>query len=331
MISGKRGRDEGPKAKMAEALLEIEHLRVVFGRLVAVDDLTLELGGGQLLGLIGPNGAGKTTTLRAAAGLQPATTGQVRLFGHNVFEHPERVNHHLGFAPDTPGLYPTLTVATFLEFIGRCYGLSPQMIRERIDHWLERLWLADKREERIAELSRGMRQRLAVARTLLPDPHVVLLDEPAAGLDPAGRVEFRQLLASLRDQGKAIIVSSHILADLAEYCTHIAIMGHGRLLRYGTVAEVAGAASNLRTMYHIQLARRVGDLAERLQPLLADESVTQLDFDGDRITLEYDRDREAAAELLRRLLGVGLPVAEFRAIEPDLEQAYLRTGIRQVD
>ncbi len=316
---------------MSQTLLSIEHLRVVFGRLVAVDDLSLDLAGGDLLGLIGPNGAGKTTTLRAAAGLQPVTTGRVRLLGEDVFRHAEQVNHHLGFTPDTPGLYPSLTVEQFLQFIGRCYGLTQPTVRERIDHWLERLWLADKKHERIRGLSRGMRQRLAVARTLLPDPHVILMDEPAAGLDPAGRIEFRQLLASLRDQGKAIIVSSHILADLAEYCTHIAIMGHGRLLRCGTVAEVAGSASGLRCIYHVRLAERIGDLAKRLEALRRDEGLSRLDFDGDRITLEYDSDQQAAARLLRELIAAGLPVAEFRALEPDLEQAYLRTGIRQVD
>ena len=157
------------------------------------------------------------------------------------------------------------------------------------------------------------------------------MDEPAAGLDPAGRVQFRQLLASLRDQGKAIIVSSHILADLAEYCTHIAIMGHGKLLKCGTVAEVAGAESHERAKYRIVLAQRVGDLARRLEELDRDKRIGRLEFDADLITLEYDSDRQAAADLLRKLIAAGLPVAEFHTVGPDLEQAYLRTGIQQVD
>ena len=316
---------------MAEALLSIENLRVQYGQLVAVDGLSCELHAGHLLGLIGPNGAGKTTTLRAAAGLQPLTTGCVRLLGHDVFKDATIVNQHLGFTPDTPALYDTLSVEQFLWFIAKCYGLSERLASERIDHWLENLWLAERKQSRVSALSRGMKQRLAVVRTLLPDPHIMLMDEPAAGLDPAGRVELRKLLANLRDQGKAIIVSSHILSDLAEYCTHIAIMGHGRLLKYGTVAEVAGAESHERAQYRIVLARRVGDLAGRLQDLQADEAVSHLEFDADLITLEYDRDRQAAAELLRKLIAAGLPVAEFHTVSPDLEQAYLRTGIRQVD
>ncbi len=314
-----------------EALLSIENLRVCFDRLVAVDDLSCELEAGHLLGLIGPNGAGKTTTLRAAAGLQPVATGRIRLMGHDVFKHPTTVNRHLGFTPDTPAVYDTLTVEQFLMFIAKCYGLYRPLALERIDHWLDNLWLTDKKDARISSLSRGMKQRLAVARTLLSDPHVVLMDEPAAGLDPAGRVEFRKLLASLRDQGKAIIVSSHILADLAEYCTHIAIMGHGRLVQYGTVAEVAGAESHQREKYRIVLARRIGDLATRLRVLRTDEAVSHLKFDADLITLEYDSDKQAAAKLLQILIEAGLPVAEFHTVGPDLEAAYLRAGIRQVD
>ena len=316
---------------MNSALLEIENLRVQFGELIAVNDVSISLEAGHLLGLIGPNGAGKTTTLRAAAGLQAVTTGHVRLLGHDVFQYPTIVNRHLGFTPDAPALYDTLTVTDFLRFVARCYGLSTGLAAERIDHWLKNLWLSDKKDAKVASLSRGMKQRLAVARTLLPDPHVALLDEPAAGLDPAGRVEFRKLLANLRDQGKAIIVSSHILADLAEYCTHIAIMGHGRTLAYGTVAEVAGGQSAERTRYRIVLATRLSDLTARLEPLANISGISDLQADGDQITLEYHSDRTAAANLLRQFLETGLPVAEFHAMRPDLEQAYLRTGIRQVD
>lgn len=139
------------------------------------------------------------------------------------------------------------------------------------------------------------------------------------------------MLANLRDQGKAIIVSSHILADLAEYCTHIAIMGHGRLHQYGTVAQVAGQGDQRRISYRILLVERVSDLAVRLEPLSRDSRVRRLEHDGDLITLEYDAERAAAAELLRWLIDAGLAVAEFHPIGPNLEQAYLRTGIRQVD
>lgn len=313
---------------MAEALLELDDVRVLYGDFLAVDGVSFALEGGQLLGLIGPNGAGKTTVLRASAGLLAVAGGSVRVLGRDATRDPTYVGRHLGFAPDTPALYDTLTVEQHLDFIGRCYGLWPGERRERIDFWLERLWIAEKRKNKIATLSRGMRQRLAVARTLISDPHVVLLDEPAAGLDPAGRIQFRQLLASLRDMGKAIIVSSHILADLAEYCTHIAFMERGRIRRFGTVAQVAGAVDTTRTHYHVLLVQAPGDLARRLEPL---DGVRVVEANGERLLLEYGASPADAAALLRRLLEAGLPVAAFHAARPDLEQAYLRSGIAQVD
>jgi ABC-2 type transport system ATP-binding protein len=313
---------------MGELLLSVRDIRVQYGRFLAVDNLSFDLQAGQLLGLIGPNGAGKTTTLRAAAGLLPISTGSVSVLGKDVFAEPTQVGHWLGISPDNPAVYDSLTVEQFLEFIARCYDLSAELSHERIDYWLEQVWLVEKRRAKVGSLSRGMKQRLAVARTLLPNPHVVLLDEPAAGLDPAGRVQFRRLLAGLRDQGKALVVSSHILADLAEVCTHIGIMERGRLLQFGSVGEVIGAAGRDRCCYRVMLAYRVGDLVTRMAGL---PDLINVQVDGDLITLEYDSDRAAAARLLSRLLAAGLPVAEFRPMEPDLEQAYLRSGVGQVD
>lgn len=313
---------------MPEALLSIRNLTVQYGRFLAVDALSFELSAGSLLGMIGPNGAGKTTTLRAAAGLLAPSGGAVRVMGYDVFRHATAVGNHLGFAPDSPAVYDSLTVQEFLQFIGDAYGMPRRLVAERIDMWLEQLWLAEKRRAKISSLSRGMRQRLTVARTLLPDPHVILLDEPAAGLDPAGRMYFRKLLAGLRDQGKAIIVSSHILADLAEYCTHILIMERGRARRFGTVAQVTDDAGHDRCLYRVQLSEAIGDVAARIAQL---SGLTRVALSGDRLDFEYLSDRPAAARLLRGLLDAGLPVAAFHPLTPNLEEAYLRTGIGQVD
>lgn len=313
---------------MSVPLLQMEDVRVAFGSLVAVGGVSMSLDAGQLLGLVGPNGAGKTTLLRVCAGLQPAHSGWVRVMGYDVETDPTSVGRRLGFTPDVPAVYETLRVEEYLRFIGDCYSLSRTLCRERIDHWLEQLWIAEKRTARIGTLSRGTRQRVAVARTLLPDPHVVLLDEPAAGLDPAGRVQFRQLLARLRDMGKAIVVSSHILADLSEYCTHIAFMERGRVRRFGAVDQIARGDDHARTRYHVVLAQPVDDLAARLAELGAGRVLGQ---DADEFTVEHDADRPAAAALLRRLFEMGLPIAEFHAARLDLEQAYLQSGIEQVD
>jgi ABC-2 type transport system ATP-binding protein len=184
---------------------------------------------------------------------------------------------------------------------------------------------------RIKQLSRGMRQRIGIARTLLPNPSLVLLDEPSAGLDPAGRVQFRQLLVSLREQGKALIVSSHILLDMADYCTHIGIMSKGELVRFGTVNEVANHGANgdaAACRYTITLARPVAGIERLLAEI---DNVAHVSVDGDRIVLECGATRDDAAALLARLVERRIPVAAFTPNSPGLEEAYLRTEIAQVD
>jgi ABC-2 type transport system ATP-binding protein len=327
-------------------LIDVRGARVQFGALVAVQDVSMSLRGGDLVGLVGPNGAGKTTLLRAMAGLQPLAGGGVRVLGE-VLEPGAPVMAQVGFTPDTPPLYDDMTVRTFLRFVAKGYGLGATDVDARIDYWLERVWLTEKEGQKIKALSRGMRQRVGIARTLLPNPAAILLDEPAAGLDPAGRVQFRRLLCELREQGKALVVSSHILSDMADYCTHIGIMGRGRLVKLGTVSEIAagaagaaaadgngdGAAGGVRVArarYDVTLAR---DVSGARDLMLAVPGVGGVETDGlpDRFVLTYESGREGAARLLTELVARGLPVASFAPEAIDLEQAYLRAGIRQVD
>ena len=319
-----------PASPPPPPLLDVQALRVRFGTFVAVNGVSLTLRGGDLLGLIGPNGAGKTTLLRAMAGLQPPSAGQVRVLGE-VVTPGAPVLARIGFTPDTPPLYEELTVHTFLRFIAKGYGLSAADTDAHISYWLERVWLAEKAGQKVKGLSRGMRQRLGIARTLLPNPSVVLLDEPAAGLDPAGRVQFRKLLCELRDQGKALVVSSHILSDMAEYCTHIAIMERGGIVKQGTVGEITATAEEGRggrCRYHVTLARVTPDLRDAVSAIAGAGAV---DANGDKFTVEWGRTPEEANQLLAELMGRGLPVASFSPEPLDLEQAYLRAGVRQVD
>lgn len=295
-----------------------------FEKLQAVDGVSFSLQAGSLLGLIGPNGAGKTTLLRALAGLQGFDRGAVRVLGEPV----EQQLSHVGFTPDVPPAYERLTVRQFLTFIGLGYELSAADTRERIDFWLEKVWLTEKADQKVGKLSRGMRQRLGLARTLLANPSVVLLDEPAAGLDPAGRVQFRELLVNLREQGKALIVSSHILSDMNEYCTHIGIMSAGRLMQFGTVRQIAEQHETERCRYQVVLARPVNGMDRELEGI---DGLSVVVSDTSRPVLEFGADAASAAMLLRELIRRELPVASFTAIKIDLEQAYLRTGIRQVD
>jgi ABC-2 type transport system ATP-binding protein len=308
-------------------LLSVDSASVSFGALTAVRSVSIELRRGTLLGLIGPNGAGKTTLIRAIAGLQPLSRGGIKIMDIPI-NGDRDVLRHVGFTPDTPPMYEQLTVRQFLEFIGLGYELPQHEIDERIDFWLERVWLAEKANQKIKQLSRGMRQRVGIARTLLPNPSVILLDEPAAGLDPAGRVQFRQLLGFLREQGKALIVSSHFLADMDEYCTHIGIMSAGQMLKFGTVSEISAASDHDRCRYTALLSRSMLTAAEILGKIAG---VSGVQAGPDRLVLEYGNSREDAAELLLQMIRLGLPVAGFAANSASLEETYLRWQVGQVE
>ena len=309
----------------AQHVLQVRDLRVRFPGLLTVRDVSFSLAPGDLLGLIGPNGAGKTTLLRAIAGLQPMTRGHVSILGQKLSTDAMR---WIGFTPDVPAVYDNLTVRNFLMFIAKGYDLSTGEANERIDFWLEKVWLKEKASQKIKALSRGMKQRIGIARTLLPNPALVLLDEPAAGLDPAGRVQFRQLLMDLRAQGKTLIVSSHILSDMSEYCSHIGIMDHGALRHFGTVAELVAGQDNSRCRYCLVIARPMTGLAEMLAEI---PLITNIAMDRDRMVFEYPAQIEAAAELLADLIRKNIPVASFAPLASNLEEAYLRIGIGQVD
>jgi ABC-2 type transport system ATP-binding protein len=316
-------RDDSP-----HEVLSVENAGVLFGKLVAVQSVSFSIGAGQILGLIGANGAGKTTLLRAIAGIQALTWGRVRVLGSDIAFNDSEVLSQLGFTPDTPSFYDGLTVREFLGFVGKGYGLSRADTEDRIEFWLDKVWLSEKSGQKIKTLSRGMRQRVGIARTLLPNPALILLDEPAGGLDPAGRVQFRQLLCDLRDQGKSLIVSSHILADMQDYCTHIGIMARGSMLQFGTVAQVAHHGTNGRCRYTVMMARPVAGLAQILDGI---DGVSDTQLDRDRAVFEYGSSRDEAAELLAKLMEQKIPVAAFTANAPGLEEAYLRIGNRQVD
>lgn len=306
-------------------MLEATDIRVRFGKFTAVKDVSLTLPQGALLGLIGPNGAGKTTFLRALAGLQPRERGRVSLLGEELTYERQ---HLVGFTPDTPPVYEELTVRKFLYFVGLGYGLDHDDIGDRTAFWLEKVWLTEKADQKVKGLSRGMRQRIGIARTLMANPPLVLLDEPAAGLDPAGRVQFRQLLVDLRDQGKTLIVSSHILSDMSEYCTHIGIMSAGRLVRFGTVAAIGGQHDEARRRYELRITAPVTQFEQMLGEIAG---ISHIQSDRLRTTFEYHTDDELAQKLLADLIAAGVPICAFRQLPADLEQAYLREGIKQVD
>ncbi len=308
---------------VATPLLTIDHLRVDFPSVVAVDNLTLTVQAGEVCGLIGPNGAGKTTTMRAVTGLQETTHGTITVDGHTLERNPREFKRSLGFMQDFCPVYERLTATEFLEHYARAYDVPNRAAR--IEECLQLTWLADKRAALCAGLSRGMKQRLVLAKTLLPDPQVLMLDEPASGLDPLGRIELRNILLQLREAGKAVIISSHILTELSGFCNKAAIMERGRLVMFGTIAELGQKLGRRRLVAKWRVPDHQG-----LPILQATAGVQNLAAEADGAAFDFTGEPEALDAVLKQLILQGVRVCEWRAQGDDLEQIFLQSGAKEL-
>jgi len=307
---------------MSNPLLAIEHLRVDFPEVVAVNDLSLTVEAGDVCGLIGPNGAGKTTTMRAISGLQETTRGSVKVGGHELAREPDELKRHLGFMPDFCPTYDQLTATEFLDHFARAYDVPNRA--QRIGQCLELTWLTEKSGALCEELSRGMKQRLVLAKTLLPDPQVLLLDEPASGLDPLGRIELRKILLQLREAGKAVLISSHILTELSGFCNTAAIMERGKLVTFGTIADLGEKMGSRKMSVKW---RADGDKALEI---LKAANVKNLEGTGSGATFDFDAGTDALDELLKVLVVQGVRISEWRGVGDDLEQIFLQSGAKEL-
>jgi ABC-2 type transport system ATP-binding protein len=307
-------------------MIQVRELRVDYDEVCAVRDLSLSIPAGQIYGLIGPNGAGKTTTLRALVGLKEATYGDISLNGLNLTTHREEAVAVAGFMPDSAPVYPELTVYEYLDLFAASYFIPSAERPDRIQRFLELVDLASKREALTAGLSRGMRQRLLLAKALLPDPLILLLDEPASGMDPYGRALLKDCLVDCAAKGKAILISSHILPDLADFCTAIGVMEKGRLVETGTVVEVAARVLGAMRMWVEVVAG-----AETCEQLLtADSQVSDLQQRDSSFSFVYAGDKAEAAELAAKLIGAGVRLASFGQEKEDLEEVFLKIGAKEV-
>ncbi|MEJ2210885.1 MAG: ABC transporter ATP-binding protein [Anaerolineae bacterium] len=291
-----------------------------FGRVVAVDDLNLQVPAGALFGLIGPNGAGKTTTLRMLAGLLEPTQGEI-VIGGQVANHDWRLlRRQIGYMPDFFGVYEDMLVWEYLDFFARCYDLPGPRRGQVVGELLELVDLAEKRDAYVETLSRGMRQRLCLAHALVHDPQVLLLDEPASGLDPRARVEMRELLRELGAMGKTVIVSSHILSELAELCDAVGIVERGRLVAAGPLAEIAR-----QVRQGAMLRLEILSDPEQAQAILRDRpGVGRVHPLDGGLEVEFLGDEGAAADLLAALVAGGVRVTSFSQASSDLEDVFLR-------
>jgi ABC-2 type transport system ATP-binding protein len=291
---------------------------------LAVAGLDLDIAEGEIFGLVGPNGAGKTTTLRILATLLSATSGEAEVAGISVRRNPDEARRVLGFMPDVFGVYDDMKVWEYLDFFARCYGIPADRRRRMIGDLLDLVDLGDKRDAYVQGLSRGMQQRLCLAHTLVHDPKVLLLDEPASGLDPRARVELRELLRELRALGKTIVISSHILPELEELCTSVAIVDHGQVLAQGRVADI-----EKRLRYGAVLRVRVlgdGDAIEAARQHFAGEPrvASAAVLDDGQIELGFRGDDDESAALLSRAIVAGVRVASFARAASDLEELFLQ-------
>ena len=291
---------------------------------LAVAGIDLTVQPGEIFGLVGPNGAGKTTTLRILATLLAPSAGTAEIAGLSVTRNPDQVRRVIGFMPDSFGVYDDMKVWEYLDFFARCYGISPAARRRVITDLLELVDLAPKRNEYVQTLSRGMQQRLCLAHSLVHDPQVLLLDEPASGLDPRARVELRELLRELRSMGKTILISSHILPELEELCTSVAIIDRGQVLAQGRVAEIEkrlrfGAVLRVRVLLE-------GEELEAARDRLASDTdvTTAVLLDDGTIELGFRGDDEATARLLKTSVAAGMPIISFARAASDLEELFLQ-------
>lgn len=304
-------------------MIQVHGLRKRYRRVKALDGLDLNVPAGAIYGFIGQNGAGKTTTIRVLATLMPPDAGTASVGGVDLLRQPDEVRRLVGYMPDFFGVYDDLKVGEYLEFYASLQGVHSSAAGSLRDSLLELVDLGHKRDEYVEGLSRGMQQRLCLARALVHDPQVLLLDEPASGLDPVARVEMREILKELGRMGKTILISSHILSELADLCTHIGMVAAGRLVREGPVAELLWAAE--RPGYLLRVLRE----PERAAMLLEAYGVAAVRVTEDGVRFHCSGGAETAAAALATVVAAGIPVVRFMELETSLEATFMQLTRRE--
>ena len=316
----------------AEAVVETKELTKKYGRAVALDRLTLSVGRGQILGFVGPNGAGKTTTIKILVGLARPTSGSATIAGVDCVREARKIKRLVGYMPDTFGSYDNMRVGEYLDFFGAAFGLPRRPRIQRIDEVLDIAGAASFRDLYVEALSHGMKQRVAIARTLLHDPQVLILDEPANGLDPQARIEMRQLLLNLADRGKTLLVTSHILPELARICHRVAIITRGRLRAYGTLEEITRQLHQMRPM---EVLLTVADPLERVVEIVRGHIEPDAEIQASpaeaAVRFRTAKSEEELAGLLAALVAANVGVTQFREVQTDLEEAFMTVAREKVE
>ena len=301
-------------------MLEINGLVRHFDKLRAVDDISFNVKRGQVFGFIGPNGAGKTTTMRILATLDLPQAGDVRINGVSVIDEPEAARKLTGYMPDYAGVYSTTTVEEYLDFFARSNGLQGDARRTAVEGVIEFMGIGDLRDRYVEKLSKGLKQRVALGRAIIHNPQLLVLDEPAANLDPRARIEFRTLIRELAADGKTVLLSSHILTELSEICDAVAVIEKGKILATGTVDEIM---TGIRA-HRVLSVRLAGSKEGAMRFLLEQPDVARVVDANDRLQLDFTGDDTSQVALLGRLVAAGFPVLEFNSEGAGLEDLFMK-------
>lgn len=309
-------------------MLYIENLVKRYGKFTAVDGLDIHVAKGSIFGFIGPNGAGKTTTMKIVSGLLSATSGKVIIDGIDVTRKPRLLREKIGYMPDFFGVYDNLKVSEYMDFYAGTYYIPYRERDSIIDNLLELVDLTHKKNEYVDSLSRGMKQRLCLARSLVHDPELLILDEPASGLDPRARVEMKEILKQLKQMNKTIIISSHILPELAEMCTDVGIINHGTMTAQGSVYDIMKGLSKNRI---IQI-KPLNDMEKLLKVLQEQPMINDIIENTDNVELEFTGKNEDLSELLTNIIKNDIKILQFKEKEGSLEEAFMEmTGGKKYD
>ena len=301
-------------------MVEINNLVKSYGKFTAVNNLSLTINTGSIFGFVGPNGAGKTTTMKIMAGLMKANSGSILLDGQDITKNSNIIKEKVGYMPDFFGVYDNLKVTEYMDFYAGTYYIPYDERAALINNLLEIVDLTDKKDFYVDALSRGMKQRLCLARSLVHDPDLLILDEPASGLDPRARIEMKEVLKNLCTMGKTIIISSHILPELAEMCTEVGIIDRGEMKTQGTVLEIMRALSQKRTICIKPLNDKEGLIkvlkeTPKVLDIFENEDDVEISFDGEDIDL---------AVLLKEIIGSGISIITFNEKQGNLEEIFMQ-------
>jgi len=312
---------------MSEIVIKTEGLTKRYGAFQAVTDLSLDIRRGTLFGFIGPNGAGKTTTIRMLCGLLRPTSGRAIVNGIDVARHPRKVKRIIGYLPELFGTYDRMRVWEYLDFFGAAYRMPKKKRTERIEHVLDITGSQYMRDFFVGTLSKGMRQRVGIAKTMVHDPAVLFLDEPMSGLDPVARIEMRELLRKLKALDKTVLISSHILPELEPVCDEVGIIEKSRLLAAGPIKNILAQLQQTRHV-QVEMLSRADEAAALLK---TEEGISQVKVVENLIQCEFQGDDVRAAALLRMLHERGFEVFRMNEVEVDLEEVFIRVTAHASD